>query len=110
MTVAEGLYSSLPGPLPRANDPRERDRSHEIGGVFSGGFLLSSLGSDIALLVTYSIGYTDRSCHNVGGASNSDDLRISELKKNKGVRSGECGVRDGRSVHIGDMDPFRELT
>ena len=46
----------------------------------------------------------------MGGASNSDDLRISELKKNKGVRSGECGVRDGRSVHIGDMDPFRELT
>ena len=30
MTVAEGLSSSLHGPLPRANDPRERDRSHDI--------------------------------------------------------------------------------
>ena len=88
MTVAEGLSSSLRGPLPRANNPREKDRSHDI-------FLWSSLGNDIVLLVTYSVGYTDQSCHNVGGASNSDDLRMSELKKNKeGVRSRECGVRE----------------
>lgn len=58
-------------------------------------FLWSSLGNDIVLLVTYSIGYTDQSCHNVGGTSNSDDLRMSELKKNKeGVRLRECGVRE----------------
>ena len=66
------------------------------------------------LLVTYSIGYTDQSCHNVGGASNSDDLRMSELKKNKeGVHSGECGVRDGRyrthrstqETYLGEWEP-----
>ena len=62
------------------------------------------------LFVTYSIGYTDQSCYNVGRASNSDDLRMSVLKKNKeGVHSGECDVRDGRLVHIGHMDPLRKL-